>query len=148
MSFEIIADPIVVETNITKQTNPLIEAIESIQQHEVVKFDEIWKSLVFEDQSEIEYSNSHLRPTGRVLNEGTPWASYEHVEYNSAGTIQPHNSEQPPVSNDINKNTNVSTTTENFSHNCLTGITTQKNNSRNRRMFSTKRMSLSRRWSQ
>jgi hypothetical protein len=144
MSFEMIADPIVVETNITNQTNPLIEAIESIQQ-EVVEFDEIWKSLVFEDQSGIVYSNSHLKPTGRVLNEGTPWASYEHVEYNSAGTIQPHNSEQPPVSNDIHKNTIVSTTTEN---NCLTGIRTQKNNSRNRRMFSTKRMSLSRRWSQ
>jgi hypothetical protein len=122
MSFEMIADPIVVETNITNQTNPLIEAIESIQQ-EVVEFDEIWESLVFEDQSGIVYSNSHLKPTGRVLNEGTPWASYEHVEYNSAGAIQPHNSEQPPVSNDIHKNTIVSTTTEN---NCLTGIRTQK----------------------
>ena len=143
-----IADPIVVETDITKQTNPLIEAIESLKQQEVVEFDEIWKSLDFDDQTRIEYSNSHLTPTRRVLNKETPWASYEHVEYNPAGTIQPHNSEQPPVSNDINKNADVSTTNENFSHNCLTGKTTQKNNKRNRRMFSTKRMSLSRQWSQ
>ena len=149
MSFEMTADPKVVENDITKptlvplkissldelfaevtqesentkkQTNPLIEAIESVQQPEVEEFDEIWQSLIFDDQAEIKFSNSHLIPTGRILNAGTPWASYEHVECNSAGTGQIQNSEHP----------NVSTANENFSQNCLTGKTTQKKNLRNR----------------
>ena len=119
-----------------EQANPLVEAIESVQQQEFVEFDEVVPSLVFSDQSEIEFSNSPLKPTGRVLNAGTPWASYEHVECNSVGTGQIQYSEHPPVVYD------------NFPQNCLIGIRTQKNNSSNRRKFSTKRMSLSRRWSQ
>jgi len=155
------ADPIVVETDITKptlvplrissidelfaevmekhekpkreQANPLVEAIESVQQQEFVEFDEIVPSLVFSDQSEIEFSNSHLKPTGRVLNAGTPWASYEHVECNSVGTGQIQYSEHPPVVYD------------NLHQNCLTGIPMHKNYLCNRRMFSTKRISLTRR---
>ena len=154
------ADPMVVETDITKptlvplrissidelfaerekqkreQANPLVEAIESVQQQEFVKFDEVVPSLVFSDQSEIEFSNSHLKPTGRVLNAGTPWASYEHVECNSVRTGQIQYSEHPPVVYD------------NLRQNCLTGIPMHKNYLCNRRMFSTKRISLSRRWSQ
>ena len=142
MSFEMKTDPIVVDSDITKptlvplkissidelfaevmvkhekqkkeQANPLIEAIESVQQQEFVEFDEIVQSLVFSDQSEIEFSNSHLKPTGRVLNAETPWASYEHVECNSVGTGQIWNSEHPPFVYD------------NLPQNCLTGITTQK----------------------
>jgi len=163
MSFEMTADPIVVETDITKPTlvplkissidelfaevmeehekqkkkkaNPLIEANESVQQQEFVEFDEIVLSLVFSDQSEIEFSNSQLKPTGRVLNSGTPRALYEHVECNSVGTGQIRSEHPPFVYN-------------NLPQNCSTGISTQKNNLRNRRMFSTKRMSLSRSWSQ
>jgi hypothetical protein len=160
MSFEMTADPKVVVNDITKttlvllkissldelfaevtqesentkkQTNPLIEAIESVQQPENVEFDEIWQSLIFDDQAEIKFSNSHLIPTGRILNAGTPWASYEHVECNSVGTDQIRNGEHPPVVHD------------NLPQNCLTGIPIHKNYLCNRRMFSTKRISLSRR---
>jgi len=58
-------------------SNPLLDAIESINASPC-SFEDFWQTMQMDPPTvPQEMTNSHLKPTGRILDEGTPWSSYE-----------------------------------------------------------------------